>query len=160
LQSVARTAANVVQTYDRQAEAQQLSADLRTAVAQTALAGAGGIGLGAVIVAVAGAAAAADITGIIAGVTLVSLGLYILPSRRNRAKRNFNDKMQELRTRLHNAMNEQFHKELNNSLNRVRDAIAPYTRFVRAEQQKTAEMQERLARLNNDVTKLQSTIER
>lgn len=160
LQSVARTAANVVQTYDRQAEAQQLSADLRTAVAQTALAGAGGIGLGAVIVAVAGAAAAADITGIIAGVTLVSLGLYILPSRRKRAKRNFNDKMQELRTRLHNAMNEQFHKELNNSLNRVRDAIAPYTRFVRAEQQKTAEMQERLARLNNDVTKLQSTIER
>jgi small GTP-binding protein len=160
LQSVARTAANVVLTYDRQAEAQQLSTDLRTAVAQTALAGAGGIGLGAVIVAVAGAAAAADITGIIAGVTLVSLGLYILPSRRNRAKRNFNDKMQELRTRLHNAMNEQFHKELNNSLNRVRDAIAPYTRFVRAEQQKTAEVQERLARLNNDVTKLRETIER
>src|SRR5215469_10217810 len=160
LQSVARTAANVVLTYDRQAEAQQLSTDLRTAVAQTALAGAGGIGLGAVIVAVAGAAAAADITGIIAGVTLVSLGLYILPSRRNRAKRNFNGKMQELRTRLHNAMNEQFHKELNNSLNRVRDAIAPYTRFVRAEQQKTAEMQARLARLNNDVTKLRETIER
>jgi len=160
LQSVARTAANVVLTYDRQAEAQQLSTDLRTAVAQTALAGAGGIGLGAVIVAVAGAAAAADITGIIAGVTLVSLGLYILPSRRNRAKRNFNGKMQELRTRLHNAMNEQFHKELNNSLNRVRDAIAPYTRFVRAEQQKTAEVQARLARLNNDVTKLRETIER
>ncbi len=160
LQSVARAAANVVLTYDRQAEAQQLSTDLRTAVAQTALAGAGGIGLGAVIVAVAGAAAAADITGIIAGVTLVSLGLYILPARRNRAKRNFNDKMQELRTRLHNAMNEQFHKELNNSLNRVRDAIAPYTRFVRAEQQKTAEVQERLARLNNDVTKLRETIER
>jgi small GTP-binding protein len=160
LQSVARTAANVVLTYDRQAEAQQLSTDLRTAVAQTALAGAGGIGLGAVIVAVAGAAAAADITGIIAGVTLVSLGLYILPSRRNRAKRNFNGKMQELRTRLHNAMNEQFHKELNNSLNRVRDAIAPYTRFVRAEQQKTAEVQARLARLNNDVAKLRETIER
>jgi small GTP-binding protein len=160
LQSVARTATNVVQTYDRQAEAQELSTDLRTAVAQTALAGAGGIGLGAVIVAVAGAAAAADITGIIAGVTLVSLGLYILPSRRNRAKRNFNDKMQELRTRLHNAMNEQFHKELNNSLNRVRDAIAPYTRFVRAEQQKTSEMQARLARLNNDVMKLRETIER
>ena len=159
LQSVARTAAGVVQTYDRRAEAQQLSTDLRTAVAQTALAGAGGIGLGAVIVAVAGAAAAADITGIIAGVTLVSLGLYILPSRRNRAKRNFNDKMQELRTRLHNAMHEQFHKELNNSLNRVRDAIAPYTRFVRAEQQKTAEMQERLARLDSDVTKLRETIE-
>ena len=160
LQSVARAAATVVQTYDRQAEAQTLSTDLRTAVAQTALAGAGGIGLGAVIVAVAGAVVAADITGILAGITLVSLGLYILPARRNRAKRTFNDKMQELRTRLHHAMNEQFHKELDNALNRVRDAIAPYTRFVRAEQQKTAEMQERLARLNNDLMKLRQTIER
>ncbi|HLX57971.1 MAG TPA: dynamin family protein, partial [Ktedonobacteraceae bacterium] len=158
LQSVARTATTVVETYDRRAEAQELSEDLRTAVAQTALAGAGGIGLGAAIVAIAGAAAAADVTGIIAGVTLISLGLYIIPARRTRAKRNFNEKMQELRTRLHNAMNEQFHKELNNAINRVRDAIAPYTRFVRAEQQKTEAMQGQLTRLSSEVTKLRDTI--
>ncbi len=159
LQSVARTATKVVQTYDRQAEAQNLSEDLRTAVAQTALASAGGIGLGAAIVAIAGAAAVADVTGLIAGITLISLGLYIIPSRRIRAKRNFNDKMQELRTRLHNAMNEQFHKELNNAINRVRDAIAPYTRFVRAEQKKTAAMQEQLTHLSNEVMRLRNTIE-
>lgn len=160
LQSVARTATKVVQTYDRQAEAQNLSEDLRTAVAQTALASAGGIGLGAAIVAIAGAAAAADVTGIIAGITLISLGLYIIPSRRTHAKRNFNDKMQALRTRLHNAMNEQFHKELNNAINRVRDAIAPYTRFVRAEQKKTAAMQEQLTHLSKEVMRLRNTIER
>ncbi len=160
LQSVARTATKVVQTYDRQAEAQNLSEDLRTAVAQTALASAGGIGLGAAIVAIAGAAAVADVTGLIAGITLISLGLYIIPSRRTHAKRNFNDKMQELRTRLHNAMNEQFHKELNNAINRVRDAIAPYTRFVRAEQKKTAAMQEQLTHLSNQVIRLRNTIER
>ena len=160
LQSVARTASNVVETYDRQAEAQKLSEDLRVAVAQTALASAGGIGLGAVIVAVAGAAAAADVTGIIAGITLISLGLYIIPARRTRAKRNFNDKMQELRTRLHNAMNEQFHKELRNAINRVQDAIAPYTRFVRAEQKKTTAMQEQLTHLSNEVLRLRDTIER
>lgn len=159
LQSVARTATKVVQTYDRQAEAQNLSEDLRTAVAQTALASAGGIGLGAAIVAIAGAAAAADVTGIIAGITLISLGLYIIPSRRTHAKRNFNDKMQELRTRLHNAMNEQFHKELNNAINRVRDTIAPYTRFVRAEQKKTAAMQEQLTHLSKEVLRLRNTIE-
>ena len=38
LQSVARDASNVVATYDRQVEAQALSKDLQTAVAQTALA--------------------------------------------------------------------------------------------------------------------------
>jgi len=159
LQSVARDASNVVATYDRQVEAQALSKDLQTAVAQTALAGAGGIGLGAVIIALAGAAAAADVTGIITGITLISLGLYIIPARRNRAKRNFDDKMQELRTRLHHAMNEQFHKELNNAINRIHDALAPYTRFVRAEQTKTSSMQEQLTRLNTQVMKLKQTIE-
>lgn len=159
LQSVARTAATVVQTYDRQAEAVKLSQDLRTAVAQTALASAGGVGLGAAIVALAGAAAAADVTGILAGVTLISLGLYIIPSRRNRAKRNFNEQMQELRSQLHTAMNEQFNKELINSINRLQDAIAPYTRFVRAEQKKTAAMQEQLAHLDREMTRLIDTIE-
>lgn len=159
LQSVARTANTVVQTYDRQAEALKLSQDLRTAVAQTALASAGGVGLGAAIVAVAGAAAAADVTGILAGVTLISLGLYIIPSRRKRAKRDFDEQMQELRSQLHTVMNEQFNKELTNSISRLQDAIAPYTRFVRAEQKKTATMQEQLARLNSEVTRLVDIIE-
>lgn len=159
LQSVARTANKVVETYDRQAEALKLSQDLRTAVAQTALASAGGVGLGAAIVAIAGAAAAADVTGIVAGITLISLGLYIIPSRRNRAKRSFSDQMQELRTRLHNAMNEQFHNELTNSINRLQDAIAPYTRFVRAEQKKTTAMQGQLMHLDSEITRLGDTIE-
>lgn len=159
LQSVARTANMVVQTYDRQAEGLKLSQDLRTAVAQTALASAGGVGLGAAIVAIAGAAAAADVTGILAGVTLISLGLYIIPSRRTRAKRNFSEQMQELRSKLHTAMNEQFNKELNNSIGRLQDAVAPYTRFVRAEQKKTAGMQEQLLRLSSEMTRLVDTIE-
>ena len=95
LQSVARTAASIVQTYDRQAEAIELSQDMRSAVAQAAIAGAGGIGLGAAIVAFVGTAAA-DVTGILAGVVLLGLGLYIIPARRKRAKEDFNTKMQEL----------------------------------------------------------------
>jgi hypothetical protein len=159
LQSVARTANSVYQSYDRQAEAVKLSQDLRTAVAQTALASAGGVGLGAAIVAIAGTAAAADVTGILAGITLISLGLYIIPSRRQRAKRNFSERMQELRSQLHTAMNEQFNKELNTSISRLQDAIAPYTRFVRAEQKKTAAMQEQLTRLSSEITRLVDTIE-
>lgn len=158
LQSVARTADSVVKSYDQQAEATALSADLRTAVASAALAGAGGIGLGAAIVALVGTAAA-DVTGILAGMVLISLGLYIIPAQRSRAKRDFDEKMSELRTRLHNAMQEQFRKELNNSINRVQDSIAPYTRFVRSEQQKTAAMQERLTNLDSALLSLKNEIE-
>jgi hypothetical protein len=41
----------------------------------------------------------------------------------------------------------------------LQDAIAPYTRFVRAEQKKTAAMQEQLTRLNNEMTRLVDAIE-
>ncbi len=159
LQSVARTADSVVKSYDRQAEAVALAEDLRTAVASAAIAGAGGIGLGAAIVALVGTAAA-DVTGILAGIALISLGLYIIPAQRSRAKRAFNEKMAELRTRLHNAMQEQFQKELSNAINRVQEAIAPYTRFVRAEQKKTAAMQQRLQNLNSALLSLKNEIER
>jgi small GTP-binding protein len=158
LQSVARTASTVVNSYDRQAESLALSQDLRSSVAQAALAGAGGIGLGAAIVAVA-TTAAVDVTGILAGTLLLGLGLYIIPARRKRAKQDFDVKMQELRTRLHEAMSEQFRKELNNSTNRVQDAIAPYTRFVRAEQEKTEALQERIAHLRNELLTLRNAIE-
>ncbi len=158
LQSVARTAASIVQTYDRQAEAIELSQDMRSAVAQAAIAGAGGIGLGAAIVAFVGTAAA-DVTGILAGVVLLGLGLYIIPARRKHAKEDFNVKMQELRTRLRAAMQEQFKKELNNALTRVQDSIAPYTRFVRAEQKKTEAMQEQVMQLDNALISLKSEIE-
>ncbi len=158
LQSVARTAHSVINTYDRQAEATSLSQDLRTAVTQAVIAGASGIGLGAAIVAVA-TTAAVDVSGILAGLVLLGLGLYIIPARRTRAKQDFDEKMQELRTRLHNAMNEQFHKELNNATNRVQDAIAPYTRFVRAEQTKATAMQQQVGFLNTRVMELKNAIE-
>lgn len=159
LQSVARSAATVVQTYDRQAEADQLSQDLRVSVTQAAIAGAGGIGLGAAIVAFVGTAAA-DVSGILAGMVLLSLGLYILPARRRSAKKAFDNKMEELRTRLHAAMNEQFQKELNQTLSRVQDAIAPYTRFIRSEQHKTELMQAQITHIDESIAQVLGEIEK
>ena len=136
LQEVARTADTILRTYDRNAEAAELSQDLRASVVQAGVIGVGGIGLGAAIVA-ATTVAAFDITGILAGILLLGVGFYIIPARRTRAKRDFNDKMDELRARLNYAMTQQFRKELKDSGARVQDAIAPYTRFVRAEQERT-----------------------
>lgn len=158
LQTVARTATGVVNTYDRQAESTALVHDLRGAVAQAAIAGASGVGLGAAIVAAA-TTAAVDVTGILAGVLLIGLGVYIIPAKRNRAKHDFDEKMETLRNQLRSAMSEQFRKELNNAILRVQDAIAPYTRFVRAEQAKTANMQERVQSLSDRLLEVRNAIE-
>ncbi|GLV57390.1 dynamin [Dictyobacter sp. S3.2.2.5] len=159
LQSVSHTVTGVIQTYDQEAESTQLAEDMRNTVAQAVITGAGGIGLGALIVAFMGTLAA-DVTGIIAGIGLLLVGYGIIPLRRKQAKKAFDEKMQELQQRLTSAMSEQFRKELQNSLNRIEDAIAPYTRFVRSEQQKTTEIQARIGQLNNTITTIKNEIEK
>ncbi|MEO9031570.1 MAG: dynamin family protein [Ktedonobacteraceae bacterium] len=161
LQEVARTAHSVVSTYDRDTEASELSSGLRNSVVQAVVVGGGGIGLGAAIVA-ATTVAALDITGVLAGILLLGVGFYIVPAKRKSAKRDFNLKMDELRARLHQAMGEQFQKELTNSSRRVIDAIAPYTRFVRGEQDRTesalthiSHMESETQRLGDEVKSLQ-----
>ncbi len=161
LQEVARTAHSVVSTYDRDTEASELSSGLRNSVVQAVVVGGGGIGLGAAIVA-ATTVAALDITGVLAGILLLGVGFYIVPAKRKSAKRDFNLKMDELRTRLHQALGEQFQKELTNSSRRVIDAIAPYTRFVRGEQERTesalahiSHMESETQRLGDEVKSLQ-----
>ncbi len=163
LQDVARAAHEVVNSYDRNNEAIELSSGLRNSVVQAVVVGGGGIGLGAAIVA-ATTVAALDITGILAGILLLGVGFYIIPAKRTRAKRDFNLKMEELRARLHAAMKDQFDKELNNSSHRVIDAIAPYTRFVRGEQERTekalahiTQMTAETERLGNEVQSLQNS---
>ncbi len=158
LQSVARSVYSVIQTYNPQNETMELAQDLRNTVAQMAIAGASGVGLGALIPAVVGTLAA-DFTGLVAGAVLFGLGLGILPMRRRRAQQNFDDKMEELRTRLHSALEEQFRKELSGAVNRIQDAIAPYTRFVRAEQERTTTMQTQIADITQQVQFLKSQVE-
>jgi hypothetical protein len=162
LQEVARTAHNVVQTYDQNSEAAELSSGLRNSVVQAGLVSAGGIGLGAAIVTLT-TVAALDITGILTGVLMIGIGFYIIPAKRTHAKRHFNAKMDDLRTRLHEAMSGQFKKELNNSSRRVMDAIAPYTRFVRGEQERTdgalahiSQMEGETLRITNEIGTLQA----
>lgn len=158
LQSVARTVNGVLLTYNPQAETAKLAQELRGTVAQMALTSAGGIGLGAVLVVVLGSLAA-DFTGILAGTALVGLGIGILPYKRRRALQHFDSRMEELRQRLHSTLSEQFHKEQNDAMQRIQDAISPYTRFVRSESQKTVAMQERIGQLEKSVLQVKQKIE-
>src|SRR6266581_4749546 len=161
LREVFEKASNLVAAYNHQQEAEQLSAGLQSSVVQTLLVGGGGLAIGTI-----GAVAAAavgftflDVTGITAGVVALTLGLFIIPARKAKAKREFEEKMQELRQRLHTLMSDQFHKELNGAIQRVYDALAPYIRFVRLEQEKIVGMRQQLTPMSAEVVKLKETIE-
>ncbi len=135
LEAVSKKAQEEVDRYDVQMEANKLSTSVKSAVAQVAVTEAGAVGLGALVVAAA-STAAVDVTGILAASLVAGLGLFILPRKRKQSRQEFRRRSEELETRLVEVMNEQFDVELERSTMRIRDAIAPYTRFVRAELEK------------------------
>jgi len=135
LETVGRAAQRSLEGFDREAQARRIAEDVQGALTGTALVEVGAVGLGAVVTAIA-TSHLADFTGILAASTVAALGLFILPARRRKAQRDLRDKVIELRERLLSTLTEQFDAEVDASVRRIEEAIAPYTRFVRAERQR------------------------
>ncbi|HRV92320.1 MAG TPA: dynamin family protein [Anaerolineae bacterium] len=159
IDSVGREARTVVETYDTSEEARKLANSAQMAVAETAAAEMGAIGLGALITALA-TTAAADVTGILAASVVAALGFFVIPARRQSAKKQMEGRVAALRSQLTGSLTAQFNKELNRSLARINDAVAPYTRFVRAERSKMEETQAELNQAKETQGRLRAEIER
>jgi small GTP-binding protein len=132
VESVGRETQRVVERFDRQREAQALAESARSAVATTAAVGAGALGLGAAVTLVA-TTAAADVTGILAASLVAAMGLFVIPSRRRKAKADMREKITQMRELLSRSLRDQFQREMQRSRERVDTSIAPYSRFVRSE---------------------------
>ncbi|NMC15798.1 MAG: dynamin [Chloroflexi bacterium] len=135
MESVGQTIRGIVNSYNRKKEAEDLSAFVEGAVAQTALFEVGAVGLGA-LVATALFSSAMDVTGIVAAGTLAILGLFVIPYKRKQVKQNFKVKMEELRTNLMSTLSRTFSRESDLAIRRLNDKISPYTAEVRADQEK------------------------
>ncbi len=158
VETVGRAAQNVVDTYDRRREASALADGARNAVATAAAAAGGAIGLGT-LVTIAASTAAADVTGILLASVIAALGFFIIPARRNRAKAQMREKIADVRARLSTALRVQFQEEIGRSIARMRDSIAPYSRFVRSEGEKLRETDSRLAELRSDLDRLRQRVD-
>ena len=146
-----------VATYDKAAESEKLAASAREAIANMGLAGGAGIGLGAAISLMG--AAAFDVTGIITGVLGLTVGLLILPNRKRSAKKELGDKLTSLRERVMAGLKQQFQREMQRSARRVEDAVAPFSRFVRAEQTKIQDQRGRFVELDAHIVGIKSQLQ-
>lgn len=158
LGSLGQTARGVILKHDHQREANQLAASVRDAVTQATLLEAGAVGLGAVTMALVGSAAA-DVSGLFAASVLAGVGLWLLPRKRRQAKTQFRTRTEELRGRLLAALRDEFQRELERSLQRIRDALAPYDRFVRGERERTNAFVSELGAQLAEVTELRAQVE-
>jgi len=143
LDSVGRAAKEVVASYDKETEARDIAESVQAAVAGTALLEVGAVGLGTLLTIVL-SSTAADLTGILAASVLAALGLFVIPAKRRKAKADLRAKIEDMKGRLMATMTTEFEQEMVRSLHRLEEAIAPYTRFVRAEREKLEQVQGKL----------------
>jgi len=149
--SVGREAQRVVDTYDKRREGEAIADQARIAVAAAAAAGGAAVGLGT-IVTIAASTAAADITGILLASVVLGVGFLIIPARRRHAKAMLQEKIAALRVQLSTALRAEFERAQEQSAHRLTDATAPYTRFVRGEEQRWKDAQRTLATLRDRTT--------
>jgi small GTP-binding protein len=158
IDATTREAQRVVDSYDPRREAQMIADNARNAVAATAAAGAGALGLGT-IVTLAASTAAADITGIVMASVLAAVGFFILPAKRQKAKDEMRVKMADVRRRLSEALRTQLTQEIQGSVNRIKDGIAPYSRFIRSEGDKLKAIEQELKEIAVSLASLRQKIE-
>jgi len=155
IDTVGRSVQTIVSSYNSNQEASELAASVETAVAQTALLEAGAIGLGT-LVSILVLSSSADITGVLAASTMAVLGFFVIPFKRKQAKDNFKEKMNTLRTKLLNALTTQFNNESETVIARLKDSVAPYTRFVRSERERIDVAEASLATLRQSLSTLRA----
>jgi small GTP-binding protein len=157
LESVGADAQRVVEGYDKQREGRELADGARNAVAAAAATGAGALGLGT-IVTLAASTAAADVTGIVMASALAALGFFIIPARRRRGKDEMRAKITQMRSRLSEGLRTRFESEISASIGRIREGIAPYSRFIRAEGDKLKATQTTLTGLQSELAVLKDRV--
>lgn len=158
MESVGREAQRVVESYDKTREAEAIAEGAQLAVAASAAIEVGAIGLGTLIATLA-TTLAADVTGVLLASLVAVLGLFVIPARRRRTKAEMSAKIAALREQLVDSLRSQFDREIERSLQRIDEAIAPYTRFVRAERGKLLDTQTELQEIKNKLDHLKVQVE-
>ena len=157
LESLGAQAEGVIRGYDRTAEGERLTAAVQESVAMVGLVEVGAVGLGLVLKALL-TTVAADATGLVAASVLGVLGLAVIPWRRGIAKREFRSKMEALRQRLAATLEESFRSELGRELARLRQAMAPYRRFVLEEEDRLQRVAAGLREVSGRLAALESAV--
>jgi small GTP-binding protein len=158
IEKVGHKITSIIESYDHVKEASHLAASVETAVAQTALFEVGAVGLGA-LVSTALLSSTLDITGMLAAGTLAIVGFFIIPHKRKQAKEEFREKILTLRSSLNEALTTAFTHESRQAIARMQDNVAPYTRYVHAEQEKIDQIHSELDALRQTISELRARVE-
>ena len=97
--------------------------------------GVGALGLGYLFT-TAVSSVALDVTGLTAATMLLVASLLILPYKRGKAKTEFRERIEELRSQIRDALGRESSVEIDRMIRGIRGAFEPYERFYTTESDK------------------------
>ena len=118
---------------------------------------AAGVGLAAAVIAFG--SSRAWLLGIPAAAAMVILALLLLPARRRSAQRALAAQAASLQESLLPSLTRRFDRELDRARQRVLEAIAPYSRFIRSESERLGRQAQELAALRGPFDALYERVE-
>jgi small GTP-binding protein len=142
---IRQEAENRIRSLDHREEVRRVIGSSITALQQSFGVGAGAVGLGYVLASVF-TTALLDVTGITAATLLFASSFFILPYKRKKAIEQFRSKVESLRQDMGAVFASKSADEINRVVEKIEEALDPYTRFVRSE---TAKVEDRSAALND-----------
>eukprot|EP01113_Clastostelium_recurvatum_P030327 TRINITY_DN3675_c0_g2_i2.p1 TRINITY_DN3675_c0_g2~~TRINITY_DN3675_c0_g2_i2.p1 ORF type:complete len:683 (-),score=132.80 TRINITY_DN3675_c0_g2_i2:46-2094(-) len=154
LASIGNSSTELVGSMDRSKENMRLLEEMRGAFVQTAAVEVGAVGLGVILSSVL-----LDFTGILGAGVLAVTGLGILPYKRSALKKEMRTKIAELRRNLATTLESHFTRELDNSIQRMKDTVSPYTLFVRTETDKLGALRTKLAGYKGRLAALRTDVD-
>lgn len=157
IESIGSATRRAVDTYDKRREAEEVANVARMAVVNAGVTGGVGVGLG-VAIALAAHTTFLDVTGIATASLSVILGAFLLPRSRTRVKQELKEKLGELRDSLISNLEDQFRREMRRSAQRIEDTVAPFARFVRAEENKINKLRQQLVESEAHIVGLQAQL--
>jgi len=158
INSIRKEANRVVETYDKAREADQIARRSQNAVAATAAISAGAVGLGTLVTILA-STLTTDVTGILLAGAMAALGLFIIPARRRQAKKEMHTKVKAMRDQLTDSLSTHFSQEIERGMQEIKETIAPYTRFIRSENEKNQHAHQTLNNYLTEINNLTEQIE-
>jgi len=158
INSIRKEANRVVETYDKAREADQIARRSQNAVAATAAISAGAVGLGTLVTILA-STLTTDVTGILLAGAMAALGLFIIPARRRQAKKEMHTKVKAMRDQLTDSLSTHFSQEIERGMQEIKETIAPYTRFIRSENEKNQHAHQTLNNYLIEINNLTEQIE-
>ncbi len=156
LRSVGHRAREIVASYDHRAAAEELSTAVKNALATMGAVELGALGLGTLLLHLL--TRALDPLGLVAAGSLALAGLFILPARRRAAKNDLDARIEAMRERLVATLTSECEHQIDATVQDIREAISPYTRFIRVEFDRLTALQKELNTVATTIRHIRSQL--